>query len=381
MGWFDQIAIFFIERHYRNKGEKRLDVLEQHLQSKESWERRAEKLRKGILHYAELDPLPTRTPLNANIHSQRDYPTKDGGYSVSNFYFESVPGFFVTGNLYQPLTGEFSLEKKYPVILLPHGHFKLGRMEPMFQHLGASFARMGVIAATYDMVGYNDSNQLVHNVPHALTLQLWNSIRMLDFLLNLPGIDNTRVGITGASGGGTQSFLLTAVDPRITAVAPAVMVSSSFYGGCVCESGLPIHKNPDYSTNNAEIAALAAPRPQHLISIGTDWSRFTPIRELPYLKKVYALYGAESLVGNTHFPKEKHDYGSSKRQAVYQFFQKIFHLETHAIVDVNDLIDESENQIEDVSLLKSFTDRHPRPPNALIGEQQILTEFRRLQNS
>src|SRR5690606_11108013 len=166
-------------------------------------------------------------------------------------------------------------------------------------------------------VGYGEAQQIEHTFPKALKLQTINSIRALDFLLSLPGIDPERIAVTGASGGGTQSFMLTALDNRGKAAAPCVMVSAHFIGGCVCESGMPIHKIGDFQTNNVEIAALAAPRPMLLVSVGGDWTRNTPKVEFPHIQHIYRLYGREHQVESAHFPDEEHDFGSSIRKEEY----------------------------------------------------------------
>jgi uncharacterized protein len=317
--------------------------------------------------------LPKRTPLNAVRHSRHE----GKGYTVENVYFESIPGLFVAGNLYRPSMGD----APKPVVLIPHGHFPEGRFDPNLQHLAGTFARMGALAFTYDMVGRGESRQVIHHNPHALTLQLWNSMRALDFLLALPDADPRRVGMTGASGGGTQTFLCTAVDDRVTLSAPVVMVASWAYGGCLCEIGMPVHRGADYASNNAEIAALAAPRPLLLVSVGTDWTYTTPRLELPYLRKIYCLYDNEAGVQNEHFANEKHDYGAYKRQAVYRFFSKHLGLQLGRLAPKDARVDEAPNTVFPRADLESFDASHPLPPNALKGWDAVVAALKALQKA
>ncbi len=285
------------------------------------WEKRAAAIRQHILVCAGLWPLPAKTPLKAQIFGRIERE----GYAVEKVFFESLPGFFVCGNLYRPLG-----EGPFPAVACPHGHWPRGRLENA--ELGSiagrciNFARQGLVAFSYDMVGYNDSDQLVHREIGgrrealwgigALSLQLWNSIRAIDLLASLADVQAERIGCTGASGGGTQTFLLMAVDERIKAAAPVNMVSAFMQGGCRCEN--QGHLRLDI--NNVEIASCMAPRPLLLVSCTGDWTANTPEVEFPAVRAIYDLYGAQDQVSAVQIDAP-HNYNQPSREAVYAFFK------------------------------------------------------------
>jgi hypothetical protein len=239
---------------------------------------------------------------------------------------------------------------------------------------------MGAVVFTYDMIGYGDSHQSNkddsrdnHDFPKATAIQLLTSVRAVDFVETLDDIDVTRIGMTGRSGGGTQTALAASIDNRIAVIAPNSMISAISYGGCICESGMPIYRSADHETVLAEIAALAAPRPQLLISSGGDWTKNMPTIGFPYIQNIYGLYGQSDAAQNEHFATLPHGTHPDKRQAVYAFFEDQFGL--------NPFMGEEGSVPEDWSLQSAYNDEHPRPMDALIGETQILEAFNRVTNA
>ena len=285
------------------------------------WKRRAAYLREHILATAGLMPLPERGPLAPRVFGEVKRPE----YTISKVYFESLPGFFVTGNLYRPLG-----DGPFAAILAPHGHWPYGRLENTALNSvpgrAISLARQGFVVFTHDMIGYGDSRQLPHTFGGKREnlwglslggLQLWNAIRALDFLESLPYVRRDAIGVTGESGGGTQTFLLSAVDDRVAVAAPVNMISLHMQGGCLCENIPALRLN----TTNVEIAATIAPRPLLMISATGDWTKNTLEREYPAVREIYSLLGAADRVHAVRFEAE-HNYNRQSREAMYAWMAR-----------------------------------------------------------
>ncbi len=349
-----------------------------HFEGKEPWERRRQELRTQILVAEGLWPLPEQATLDPVIHGgiNRD------GYRVEKVFFASTPGHYVSGNLYRPE----KLSGKCPAVLCPHGHWPNGRFMEASEadarkqmEIGAErtmegaryplqarcsmLARMGCVVFHYDMVGYADSKPIEHRVGFAdaeallrlqstMGLQTLNSLRALDFLASLPEVDPRRIAVTGASGGGTQAFLLGAIDDRLAVSFPAVMVSAAMQGGCICEnsSGLRVR------TNNVEFAALFAPRPQGMTG-ANDWTKEIETKGLPELKRIYSLYDASDAVMARYFSFD-HNYNQVSRELMYNWMNKHLALGRETPVKEQPFVPIPPGE------LSVYDARHPRPADA-----------------
>lgn len=371
--------------------------------TKEEWAKRADYVRKQVLVSQGLWPMPTKAALKPVIHGK----VERDDFTVERVYFESAPGFFVTGSLFRPK------DKKGPFagVLCPHGHWANGRFydagpqqvrqqivvgAERFENSGRyplqarciQLARMGCVVFHYDMIGYADSTQISFEVAHRyaarrpdmekpdawgffspqaelrlqsiMGLQTLDSICALDFLLSLPDVDPNRIGVTGASGGGTQTFLLSAVDPRVTVQFPAVMVSTAMQGGCTCENCSLLR----VGTGNIELAGLFAPKPLGMVA-ADDWTKEIMTKGMPELTRLYELLGAKDNVKATaylHFP---HNYNQPSRAVMYSWFNK------HLKLGFQDPIVERDFQPLSQSELTVWDADHPKPPSGDEFERSL----------
>lgn len=370
----------------------------------EEWEKRAERVRRQIKVATGLWPMPTKTPAFAVVYGKVD---RDD-YTVEKVYFESFPGHFVTGSLYRPK----GKPGRFPAVLCPHGHWPEGRFNDSgvkkvreqiaegaerfevggrypLQARSVTLARMGCVVFHYDMLGYADSVQIPLEVAHRIQKQrpqmdtpedwgffstqaeLWqqsvmgvqtyNSIRALDWLTSLPDVDPKRVGVTGASGGGTQSFILSALDPRVTVSFPAVMVSTAMQGGCTCENACHLR----VGTGNIEFAALTAPRPLGMTA-ADDWTKDIMTKGYIELRQHYGMMQAGDAVFAKALLQFPHNYNFVSREVMYQWFNK------HLKLGLPEPVLEEDYKPLTVAEMSVWDQRYPKPPAGEDYERRLL---------
>ncbi len=314
--------------------------------------RRADEIRSQVLIAAGLWPLFPRTPLKPRVFGKLE---RDG-YTIEKVVLETLPGLVLTGNLYRPA----SLTGRLPGMLSPHGHWKDGRFTEDLQMRCIGWAKLGCVVFLYDMVGYGDTQGFGHAFLndrlrlHGLslvTLQTWNSIRALDWLSSRDDVDSARIGCTGESGGATQTLILGAIDSRIAADAPVVMVSDSFQGGCVCENAAGLR----IGTDNVELASVFAPRPMKLVGASGDWTAKTLTNAFPTIRSVYQLIGTPDRVSADVFDFP-HNYNRTSRDAVYAFLGRW-------LLGIDDpaRLREGRQTPESAEALRVFDADHPAP--------------------
>lgn len=375
----------------------------------EAWAQRKQEVRRHLLVSLGLWPMPTKTPANAVVHGKVD---RDD-YTVERVFFESFPGFYVTGSLYRPK----GREGRLPGVLCPHGHWANGRFfdhgeEKVKQEIAAGaeksaeggrsplqarcvhLARMGCVVFHYDMIGYADSIQISQEVAHGfrkqrpelntledwglystqseahsqsvMGMQTYNSIRALDFLLELPDVDPQRIGVTGASGGGTQTFILGALDDRPHVAFPAVMVSTAMQGGCTCENC----SNLRVETGNVEFAAMFAPKPLGMTA-ADDWTKEMATKGFPELQKHYALLDAPENVSLKADLQFGHNYNLVGRTAMYQWFNKYLRLGAKPPIEERDY---KRLSIDEMTV---WSGQHAKPESGPEVERRVLSWWTR----
>jgi dienelactone hydrolase len=282
------------------------------LKNTTDWKRNRDTYRKQLFEMLSLDPLPARGDLKATVTGK----VGKEDFVVENLHFQSLPGLYVTANLYLPK----QIDKPLPTVLYLTGHGPVIKdgvsygNKVTYQHHGIWFARHGYACLIVDSLQLGEILGLHHGTYREgmwwwnsrgytpAGVEAWNCIRALDYLETRPDIDKTRFAATGRSGGGAYSWWIVALDDRIKAAAPVAgitdlhnhVVDGTVEGHCDC-----MFTVNTYRWDYAQVAALAAPRP--LLIVNTDRDPIFPldgvVRLHSLVRSVYRSYNAETNLG------------------------------------------------------------------------------------
>jgi dienelactone hydrolase len=290
------------------------------LTTKADWEKRRPELRQQFLDMMGLWPLPPKTSLKPTVVGTVDA----GEFTVERLYFQSMPGLYVTANLYLPKPDPRRAQQKHPTILYLCGHGNVVEngisfgSKIYYQHHPEWFATHGYVCLIIDTLQLGEIQGLHHGTYREnlwwwqargytpAGVELWNAIRALDYLETRAEVDAKKIGVTGRSGGGAYSWWLAAADDRpqvIVPVAGIVDLRAQLYDGVaprLAKGVISGHCDCMFMVNTyrwdfATVAALVAPRP--LLLGNSDEDDLFPVagyrRLAEKVRKVYALYGAE----------------------------------------------------------------------------------------
>jgi dienelactone hydrolase len=300
--WLDRIAQGQLDK--RDAEIKRIDTVE-------AAERRKEQVRKKLLEL--IGGLPDYSgPLNAKVTGR----INKQNYIIEKVVFESLPHFYVTGNLYRP-----SKSGRYPGVLIQLGHWDQGKVAE--QRLAANFALKGFVAFACDPIGQGERIQAYDRRvgatlggwsteehfqagaqsllagEHFARYMIWDAKRALDYLVSRPEVDAERIGCTGCSGGGTLTTYISALDPRIKAAAPACWMNSyrSLFAGPVGDSEQSLPNFISSGLDETDYVELFAPKPWLIVSTIEDFFPLEGARTVyNEARGWYRLYNAEDHV-------------------------------------------------------------------------------------
>ena len=345
-------------------------------------------LRADLLDMLGLKPMPERTPLKATITGT----IEQTGYVIEKLHFQSLPGLYVTANLYRPTR---AANERYPTILYQVGHANQHRRDGNkaaneCQQHGSWFATHGYVALVMDTLELSEIAGLHrgllsgnrwwwHSTGYSPAgVETWNAMRALDYLATRPEVDSSRIGATGISGGGIGTFWLTAVDDRVKVSAPVSGLGDvTFYAG---EDGISRHCDCFFFYNRARwnyttVAALTCPRP--MLFVNSNQDTYFPMasneRIAARLERLYALFGASDLV-DAVISVGGHGYRTDIRRAVYEFFNRHLKNEARRVMDADAGLNADGSMPLERKLLRVFPEDTDFPKdsiNAKIDEQFV----------
>ncbi|MCK5137720.1 MAG: acetylxylan esterase [Bacteroidales bacterium] len=287
-----------------------------------------------------MGPLPEKTPLNARVTGV----IKKKDYRVEKVIYESMPGYYVTAALFLPE----KQKGKAPAVIYASGHTSNGFRSETYQHIIINLVKKGFVVLAFDPIGQGERLQYYdekegrsrfgptaeHSYPGAqcyisgyspTKYFIWDGIRSVDYLLSRKEVDPKRIGMTGRSGGGTQTAYTAAVDDRILAAAPECFITSMEYvlksiGPQDAEQNL-VHMISE-GIDHADLLEVRAPKPCLMITTTRDFFSIQGAREsFSEVKQFYEILGAGDHMSMVE-DDDGHASTKKNREAMYAFFQK-----------------------------------------------------------
>jgi cephalosporin-C deacetylase-like acetyl esterase len=309
------------------------------IETQEEWNKYIGELRKSFSK--SLNGFK-KTPLNATVTGTIERED----FTVEKIIYESLPGFYVTGCLMIP---KIKKQNKLPAVIIPTGHSQAAFRRDVYQNSTLNLVKKGFIVFTYDPIGQGERVQYLdsstnqsyiggatfeHSYAGAQSLLIgnsisdyfiWDGVRAIDFLCSRPEVDTTRIGMTGVSGGGTQTAYVSAFDNRILAAAPECYITSyhrifESIGPQDAEQNL--YKGLLQGFEHVDLLAMRAPKPAMVISTTQDFFSIQGARETFHkAKEIYETLGCSA---NIRMIEADGVHGSTKinREEMYRFFQK-----------------------------------------------------------
>ena len=320
---------------------KQLDYREQQIAALQTPEARSsyqEKVKEKLTRL--MGPFPERTPLNARVTGV----IKKDDYKVEKIIFESIPGYYVTAALFLPVPRK----GKLPAVIYASGHTENGFRSEVYQHIIINLVKKGFAVFAFDPVGQGERWQyfedeqnrrfrgstIEHSYPGAqcyisghspTNYFVWDGIRSVDYLLTRKEIDPERIGMTGRSGGGTQTAYTAAMDDRILAAAPECFITKMEYilksiGPQDAEQNL--YAMMAEGLDHADLLEVRAPKPTLMITTTRDFFSIQGARET--YQEVKQFYQGLNAANNIHMVEDDAEHKSTQknREAMYAFFQK-----------------------------------------------------------
>ncbi|HUU27892.1 MAG TPA: acetylxylan esterase [archaeon] len=332
------------------------------LKTREDWIKRQKKV-KEILQDM-VGPFPEKTPLKAKVTGkiQRE------GLFIEKIVYESMPRFYVTGCLFIPQ----GVSGKRPAILLLSGHYGEAFRAQHYQQLIYNLVKKGFIVFAIDPLGQGERFQYYDPEKQASLVGecwdehdqagrqcflcginiaryfIWDAVRGIDYLLTRSEVDPERIGVTGNSGGGTQTAYVAAFDDRIAAAAPSCYLTGfrrllESLGADDAEQN--IFPQLARGISHEDYIEAIAPKPYLIVSQTRDWFSIQGAREV--FKEAGLAYRAFGKENNLQMTEDdnRHGYSRKNREAIYAFFQKVLEFPGSPVEEDTELLKPDQLQV------------------------------------